>query len=116
MISHSGFFTRSLSGWGSRSASHFVFSASLISLSVRWRMKTGLPRHLMMTCAESAGAPIYRASDDAYVLALGDGSEVDLNLGLGQDVGGRGHVDEEVCPARISHSSSTIKSRTQFIP
>ena len=49
MISHSGFWTRSESGWGSRRASHFVPSASLISSSVRWRMKTGLPRHLMIT-------------------------------------------------------------------
>ena len=50
MISHSGFWTRSESGWGSRRDSHFVCSASLISSSVRWRMKTGLPRHLMITC------------------------------------------------------------------
>jgi hypothetical protein len=50
IINHSGFCTRSLSGWGSRSASHFVSSASLISSSVRCRMKTGLPRHLIMTC------------------------------------------------------------------
>ena len=50
MISHSGFWTRSESGWGSRRDSHFVSSAILISSSVRWRMKTGLPRHLMITC------------------------------------------------------------------
>jgi hypothetical protein len=31
-----------------------------------------------------------------YVLALGDGGEVNLDLGLGEDVGGCGHVDEEV--------------------
>jgi hypothetical protein len=50
MINHSGFWTRSLSGWGSRRASHFVSSASLISSSVRCRTKMGLPRHLIMTC------------------------------------------------------------------
>lgn len=49
IMSHSGFLTRSESGCGSRSVSHFVSSASLISSSVRWRMKTGLPRHLMIT-------------------------------------------------------------------
>ena len=50
MINHSGFFTRSESGWGSRRDSHFVDSASWISSWVRCRMKTGLPRHLMITC------------------------------------------------------------------
>lgn len=34
-----------------------------------------------------------------HVLALGDGGEIDLDLGLGQNVGGSGHVDEEVCRA-----------------
>ena len=61
MINHSGFFTRSPSAWGSRSASHFVSSASLISSSVRCRMKTGLPRHLIMTCHKSA--PCIRAHE-----------------------------------------------------
>jgi hypothetical protein len=54
MINHSGFLTRSESGWGSRSDSHFVSSASLISSWVRWRMKTGLPRHLMITWSKTA--------------------------------------------------------------
>ena len=52
IISHSGFFTRSESGCGSRKDSHFVSSASLISSGVRWRMKTGLPRHLIITCSQ----------------------------------------------------------------
>jgi hypothetical protein len=39
---------------------------------------------------------------DDHVLALGDGSEVDLDLGLGQDVGGSGHVDQEVCVLSVS--------------
>ena len=34
-----------------------------------------------------------------HVLALGNSSEIDLNLGLGQNVGGGGHVDKEVCRA-----------------
>ena len=46
---HSGFLTRSASDWGSRRdlTSHSL--ASLISPAVRCRMKTGFPRHLMMT-------------------------------------------------------------------
>lgn len=32
----------------------------------------------------------------AYVLALGDGVKVDLDLGHGQNVGRGGHVDEEL--------------------
>ncbi len=36
---------------------------------------------------------------ETYVLAFGDGSEVDFYLGLGQNVGGGGHVDKEVCLA-----------------
>lgn len=38
----------------------------------------------------------------AYVLALGDGIQVDLDLGHGQDIGGRGHVDEKLCIPRAS--------------
>lgn len=34
---------------------------------------------------------------DDDVLALWDGCKVNLNLGLGQDVCGSGHVDQEVC-------------------
>ncbi len=52
IINHSGLLTRSESGCGSRSDSHFVSSASLISSPVRWRMKTGLPRHLMITFSD----------------------------------------------------------------
>jgi hypothetical protein len=36
---------------------------------------------------------------DDNVLALGDGGEIDLNLGLSQDICGSRHVDEEVCSA-----------------
>ena len=50
MTSHSGFLTRSSSDSGSRSLSQASFCAVSISSDVRWRMKTGLPRHLMMTC------------------------------------------------------------------
>ena len=49
MISHSGFCALSESGCGSRSLCQSVSSASLISDAVRCRMKTGLPRHLMIT-------------------------------------------------------------------
>lgn len=111
MINHSGFLTRSESGWGSRSDSQFVSSASWISELVRWRMKTGLPRHLMMTWKRSrisichsgvCGDRMVREWSGAvggggtYVLAFGDGGQVDLNLRLGKDVGGGGHVDEEI--------------------
>jgi hypothetical protein len=33
---------------------------------------------------------------DDYVLAEGDCGEVDFDFGLGEDVGGGGHVDEEI--------------------
>lgn len=45
--------------------------------------------------ARCGGRHLYRVAE-TYVLALGDGSKIDLDLGLGEDVGGRGHVDEEV--------------------
>jgi hypothetical protein len=32
-----------------------------------------------------------------YVLALCNGAQVNLDLGLCQDIGGCGHVDEEIC-------------------
>tara|TARA_R110002003_G_scaffold58_7_gene5181 strand:- start:10554 stop:11084 length:531 start_codon:yes stop_codon:yes gene_type:complete len=38
-----------------------------------------------------------KAGLETYVLALGDGGEIDFDLGLGEHVGGRRHVDEEVC-------------------
>jgi hypothetical protein len=37
-----------------------------------------------------------RKRNITYVLALRNGTESDLNLGLGQDIGGGGHVDQEV--------------------
>lgn len=36
-----------------------------------------------------------RISGYAHILALGDGVEVDLDLGHGQNVSRGGHVDEE---------------------
>ena len=52
---------------------------------------------------------------ETHVLAQWDGSEIDLNLGLGQDVGGRGHVDEEVCCAISLASISVIAEHPQSI-
>lgn len=48
---------------------------------------------------------------DYDVLALGDGGEGNLNLGLGQDIGGCGHVDEEVCFQDMSVPSENRKTR-----
>lgn len=45
MTSHSGFLTRSESFCGSRRLETSTWLASSISPCVRWRMKTGLPRH-----------------------------------------------------------------------
>ena len=41
----------------------------------------------------------------AYVLALGDSVEVDLDLGHGQNISGSRHVDEEFCrwESRVSN-------------
>lgn len=97
MISHSGFWTRSSSGCGSRRPCHSISLASLISSWVRWRMKTGFPRHLMITCScQSARTRSQNRRHETHVLALGNSAQADLDLGLGQDVGGRGHVDQEV--------------------
>ena len=56
MTSQSGFWTRSSSDWGSLKEATSTLLASAISDSVRWRMKTGLPRHLMMTFLPSGMA------------------------------------------------------------
>jgi len=66
-------------------------------------MKTGLPRHLMMTwgCVRGCGVTGW-VKGETYVLALGDLLEVDFYLGLGEHVGGGGHVDEEVCEGVVS--------------
>lgn len=117
MINHSGFFTRSPSAWGSRSDSHFVSSASLISSSVRCRMKTGLPRHLMMTYDPSMLARRIweREKWATHVLALRNGSKVNLNLGLGQNVGGSRHVDKEICKANSLACIASIAAHAQSI-
>jgi hypothetical protein len=47
----------------------------------------------------SISAAQLSGTDSTHVLALGDGGEIDLNLGLGQNVGRGGHIDEEVCRA-----------------
>lgn len=59
-------------------------------------MKTGLPRHLMITYIHEY-LTLYYCDVGAYILALGNGREVNLDLGHGQNIGGRGHVDEEIC-------------------
>ena len=68
-------------------------------------MKTGLPRHLTMTCClflcELGGEGSVLGSEGkmeeemvgAYVLAFGDGAEIYFDLGLSKDIGGGGHVD-----------------------
>lgn len=69
-------------------------------------MKTGLPRHLMITCFEMGQMQCRIAKGEepetmareygTYVLALGDSTETNLNLSLGEDIGGGGHVNQEV--------------------
>lgn len=60
-------------------------------------MKTGLPRHLIMTYSRSASVhPIYTLYPKTYVLALRNGRKVKLNLSLSEDVCGGRHVDEEI--------------------
>jgi hypothetical protein len=58
MTSHSGFLTRWSSVSGSLNEATLMLLASSISAAVRWRMKTGLPRHLMMTCGLSVTSNI----------------------------------------------------------
>lgn len=78
MTSHSGFFTRSSSCWGSRRDETLTLFASAISASVRCRMKTGLPRHLMMTCtmaphvSDNRSSPSRHRAGCTHVLALWD--------------------------------------------
>ena len=73
MTNHSGFFTRSPSAWGSLNDSTLTLSASLISSAVRWRTKTGLPRHLMMTYFPSVCLQYRSIGCLAYVLSFWDG-------------------------------------------
>ena len=59
-------------------------------------MKTGLPRHLMITCSQEINnhrVAAVSGEEIAYVLALRYGGQVDLDLGLREHVGGGGHVD-----------------------
>jgi hypothetical protein len=53
------------------------------------------------------------ANRNTYVLALRDGTESDLNLGLGQDIGGGGHVDQEIWKERIT---SVVCSKSPEFP
>lgn len=55
ITSHSGCLTRSSSAWGSLNDDTLTLFACSISSAVRCRMKTGLPRHLIMTCGRGSG-------------------------------------------------------------
>lgn len=66
-------------------------------------MKTGFPRHLMTTCTCISGNSSLLRPFQTHVLALGDGAEVDLNLGHGQNVGGSRHVDQKFYQSFVSH-------------
>lgn len=50
---------------------------------------------------------------NTYVLALRDGTERDLDLSLGQDIGGGGHVDQEIWRERIT---SVVCSKSPKFP
>jgi hypothetical protein len=106
MTNHSGFWTRSSSFWGSRRVAIFTFSASLISSAVRCRMKTGLPRHLMITCIHQYSEPGCRSGGITYVLALGDCRQVNLDLGHGQNIRGSRHGNQEICVRAIISNPS----------
>lgn len=68
-------------------------------------MKTGFPRHLMMTftrCQFGCCQAFIWYIEKSYVLSLGDGGEVDLDLSHGENIGRGAHVDQEVCARTIS--------------
>merc|ERR1712028_309738 len=70
-----GSLTRSLSSWGSLRADMGTLATFAISSSVRWRTKTGLPRHFTVTAAPGSMLPIStsveaRASTSAEALML----------------------------------------------
>ena len=63
-------------------------------------MKTGLPRHLTMTwclySSQRSGVGFVMGLEGkrkTYVLAFRDGGKIDLDFGLGENIGGGGHVD-----------------------
>ena len=125
MTSHSGFWTRSSSDCGSRRDWTLTLFASAISLSVRWRMKTGLPRHLMMTwfppIVSMVGRRIWWQDPTmrrTHILALRDGRKIDLDLGHGQNVGRGAHVDEELCHGDVSprHQGTGTQSFVSSCP
>lgn len=62
-----------------------------------------------------SSSPRARGMLATYVLALGNGSEIDLNLGLGQDIGGSGHVDEEIYEAKSLARVASITAHLQPI-
>lgn len=70
MMSHSGCLTRSESDCGSRRDSILTALASSISSGVRWRMKTGLPRHLIMTWKD-----VSHVSRSFYFFYSGEGRQ-----------------------------------------
>lgn len=70
-------------------------------------MKTGLPRHLMITYCHTqvnitvatrySGRKNTMRYQVTYILALRDGTKTDFDLSLGQDIRRGGHVNQEVC-------------------
>lgn len=51
----------------------------------------GLPRHLIMTYCDVSGAVRKVWIGETDILSLGNGGEVDFDLGHGEDVGGSRH-------------------------
>lgn len=71
-----------------------------VGLGVSEGLPLGVLGLLDLVCGTVSNKDGLASPLDDDVLALGDGGEIDLNLGLGQDICGSRHVDEEVCSVR----------------
>lgn len=56
-----------------------------------------------------------RIGRSTHVLALGDGAQVNFDLGHGQNIGGSGHVDEELWGFRVSFDPLSIQKSTTSV-
>lgn len=82
-----------------------TLDAVLIGLGVTETLPLGLTGLIDLALGAVTDEDGLTTPFDDDVLALGDGTERDLDLGLGQDIGGGGHVDQEILDSSLGTDS-----------
>ncbi|KAK8080522.1 hypothetical protein PG997_008340 [Apiospora hydei] len=88
-----------------------LLHAILIGLGVSQRLDVDLVGLVDLALSSVSDEDGLASPLDDDILALGDGVEVDLDLGHGQDIGGRGHVLQELCSRGLTRVSKPLAAQ-----